>query len=175
MIRAYGIYLSFPRVVLSFAFSFVFALEGLGWLFMRAVISHQAKSGFIFGNSPLDYGPLNLFCAGLVFCDYDAIHLRNPGYNIAWTVKIIYLLFTASLSSVILISQEPAGLYRTWLMLRLLVICLWICTCSEDLMWWKDQKVVLTPLPGLQEYASDISGSAAESRSEQSSDGSHQE
>jgi len=143
MVRAYTLYKSNIRKVVSLLFSSLLALEGLAWLFWFSMMpglqwAQVSKSTF-------NYGPLNIFTAALVATDSTAFHFTDTIFTIAYTVKLLYLLFTASIASFALTKSSVVSLHRTWIALRLIITLFWICVSSDDLLWWKDQSVFTFP------------------------------
>src|SRR4051794_19094171 len=86
--------------------------------------------------------------------------MRNSLFRIAWLIKFLYLLFSASHSGVMLATGRVSGVYRIWSMVRLVFTTLWIYCWAEDLIWWKEEDLIT--LPGLkrQRGTSSSSGSS---------------
>lgn len=146
MVRAYGLYASVSRRILGYLFSLLLSLEGAGWIVRRLLMPEDFLVSSLLAESMLNYGPLNIFCAALVFTDSFAIHLRDKFFQFAWMLKISYLLFSASQSISLLAKDIVLGSHRAWVATRLVVTLLWICSCLEDLIWWKDQSLMGLPM-----------------------------
>jgi hypothetical protein len=157
MLRAYALYTSFTRRTFALTFSLLLFLEGLAWIICRSIF--QTRTAL---SAPVDYGPLNIFSAALVLTDSSAIHMRSLVFRFAWIIKFAYLLFSASLSGIILVSGRVGGVHRIWVMVRLVFTGLWIYSCADDLIWWKEQS--LEALPGIRHHSSS-SGFSVQSRS----------
>lgn len=117
----------------------------------------------LLAESILNYGPLNIFCAALVFTDSFAIHLHDKFFQLAWMLKISYMLFNASHSTSLLAKDVVMGSHRAWVATRLVVTLLWIFSCLEDLIWWKDQSLVDLPLMRTKYSSTESDSSAAAS------------
>src|SRR5579859_1699851 len=145
MIRAYGLYISFAhRRTLAISFSLVLLLEGLvSLLYYSLQQPHYSVSFLPFDSS----APLNIFSGALILTESSSIHMRNNIFRIAWLIKSLYLLFSASQSGVMLATGRVSGVYRIWSMVKLVFTALWIYCCAEDLLWWKDEDLIT--LPGL--------------------------
>jgi hypothetical protein len=113
------------------------ALEGLGWLLGGSLFSHSSTI-----TSPIDYGPLNIFTSALLATDSCAIHLHSPLFQLAWVIKLLYTLFSASLASKLLISKSVSGFYEIWIAIRLLFTVAWTYSCLGEVKWWE-----MRPLP----------------------------
>jgi hypothetical protein len=117
--------------------------------------------------SPIDYGPLNIFTAALLATDTSAIHLRSPLFQLAWVVKLLYPVFSAASSVTILISKGAIDMHRNWLVVRLLVTVLWICAYLGELKWW--EKHLSPEIPGVERV--ELAESESSSESATSDDG----
>ena len=73
----------------------------------------------LLAESMLNYGPLNIFCAALVFTDSFAIHLRDKFFQFAWMLKI---LFITSQSISLLAKDVVLGSHRVWVVATRLVV-----------------------------------------------------
>jgi hypothetical protein len=152
-ISAYASYTPLARRVWALSYSFILACEGTAWIFGHTILPHGRPNYSALMQSTIDYGPLNIFTAALLATDSSAIHLRSPLFQIAWGVKLLYPLFSAALSIVLLVSESAFGSHRNWVAIRLLVTVLWICAYLGELKWWEHQIVPVIPGAELEEFS----------------------
>jgi hypothetical protein len=144
MIRAYGLYTSFThRRTLAISFSLVLLLEGLASVLYHPLYQPYYPVSLSYGHSV----PLNIFSAALILTEASSIHLHNTLFRLAWLMKSLYLLFSGSQTAVMLATGRVFGVYRVWVMVRLVFTLLWLYCCAEDLLWWKEEDLIT--LPGL--------------------------
>jgi len=133
MVRAYALYKAPTRKLVSLLFSSILALEGAAWLFGFSTMSEFQWTQL--AKTTWNYGPLNILTAALIATASTAFHFTDTIFNIAYTVKMSYLLFNASVGTLSLITTSDSSLYRTWIATRLLITLFWICISSDDLLW----------------------------------------
>ena len=152
------LYASTSRRALSYLFSVILALEGLAYIIGTSIFLKEEPTSFLQSTRSV-IGPLNLFCATLIFTDSSAIHSRDTKFEFLWGVKLIYLLFTISQTGLLLTMGAVVGIHRTWLAMRSLITFLWILSRWEDFIRGKD--ITYTALPGLRYEETTYSGASS--------------
>lgn len=165
----------FSRRVWSLSYSLILALEGLGWIFGGTILLARKTSDSPLMRSTLDYGPLNIFTAVLLATDSSAMHLHTPLFYFARAVKLLYPLYSASVSIALLLARAPVCMDRMWTLTHLTVTLLWIYYCVKDLRLWNIGELPLPKIPGIRFIDSSESGSSGTERSKSSRDDSESE
>ena len=113
--------------------------EGLLQFLRRLNQSIRISTTSILTDSLVMNATVNLSMAALIASESSAIYLRGGLFTIAWTLKMLYLLFNASTLLRLFISATLSRVYHDWLIVRFVFTLLWIGVCMGDALWWKDQ------------------------------------
>lgn len=169
-VSAFAAHAPFSRRVWAVSYSVILALEGLGWLFGGTIVLARKTSASPLMRSTLDYGPLNIFTAALLATDSSAMHLHTSLFYFARAIKLLYPLYSASISIALLLVRAPVCTDYVWTLARLTVTVLWIYYCMKDLNQWNIDKLPLPSIPGIEFRESSESGSSDTERSRSSRD-----
>jgi hypothetical protein len=159
------------RKILGYTFSFSLALEGLGSMLVHALkIPANQNSTTIWSHSTMRYGAVNIFAAALLVMVSSAIHLRTPLFNMAFIIKLIYLLFNISSSIFSLVAPTSTGALRAWVAVRTATALILLGNDIGELVRSRQQP--LGDIPGWNE--NDPSSSSSEASSAGSEYSSHE-
>jgi len=112
--------------------SVVFVIESLASLSGVSLLSPPLSNRTLNSLVPL-FGALNIIGGGVAF------YFRDTVIPVAWLIKIIYWLINFT-SSIYLLCTTSVH-FPTWLLIRAIIICMWICNCFRVMWQWVDEDV----------------------------------